>query len=99
MHAGKAPESTLPLLSEHAPMQTADVSQHTEASPGEAPAEQVPPPGSPPPSRRRGRRGVTTMEYLVMLSFILLVVIVGVQTFGSHVAGLFKTSKMNDNIT
>ena len=32
----------------------------------------------------------TSMEYLVMLSFILLVVIIGVQSFGGSVAALFK---------
>ena len=41
-------------------------------------------------SPRQGRRAATTMEYLVMLSFILLVVIVGIQSFGSSVANLFK---------
>jgi Flp pilus assembly pilin Flp len=42
------------------------------------------------PARRRKRRGATSMEYLVMLSFILLVVIIGIQSFGTSVAALFK---------
>jgi Flp pilus assembly pilin Flp len=39
---------------------------------------------------RQGRRAATSMEYLVMASFILVVLIVGVQSFGVSVARMFQ---------
>jgi Flp pilus assembly pilin Flp len=76
-------------------MQAPDDSRPLAAA-ADAPAEQpaAPDPASLPGARRRPacRRGATTMEYLVMLSFILLLVIVGVQSFGAHLSNLFKTS-------
>ena len=41
---------------------------------------------------RKPRRGVTTMEYLVMLSFILLAVILTVQGIGSMTGNLLGKS-------
>jgi Flp pilus assembly pilin Flp len=43
-----------------------------------------------PSGPRRGRGGTTTMEYLVMLSFILIVIIATIQSFGISVANLFQ---------
>jgi len=43
-------------------------------------------------SRRKRRRGATSMEYCVMASFILLVVIASVQAFGFTVGGLFTSN-------
>lgn len=39
---------------------------------------------SPPPvpDARRRRRGVTSMEYLVMLSFLFVAAMIGINTFG-----------------
>lgn len=39
--------------------------------------------------RRKRRRGATSMEYVVMASFILMVVIGAVQYFGYSVGNLF----------
>lgn len=41
---------------------------------------------------RQPRRGVTAMEYLVMLSFLLLAIILAVQHIGSVTKGLFQNS-------
>jgi Flp pilus assembly pilin Flp len=73
-------------------MQTDSVEAQREAPLGEAAAEPSATAEPPSPSRGQGRRGATSMEYLVMLSFILLVVIVGVQTFGSSLAALFRSN-------
>jgi Flp pilus assembly pilin Flp len=43
-------------------------------------------------SRRKGRRGATSMEYCVMASFILLVLIASVQALGFKVGGLFTAN-------
>jgi Flp pilus assembly pilin Flp len=48
-------------------------------------------PPTPPPPRAR-RKGVTAMEYLVVISFILTVVILTVQHLGGVTQGLFKNS-------
>ena len=45
-----------------------------------------------PTRRRKRRRGATSMEYCVMASFILLVVIAAVQSFGVHVGALFTSN-------
>ena len=39
---------------------------------------------------RRGRRAATAMEYLVVASFILVVLIAGVQHVGSMTRNLFR---------
>jgi hypothetical protein len=39
------------------------------------------------------RRGVTAMEYLVVISFILTVLILAVQGLGNVTRGLFKNSE------
>jgi Flp pilus assembly pilin Flp len=44
-----------------------------------------------PPSRKR-RRGATSMEYCVMASFILLVLIASVHALGIKVGGLFTSN-------
>ena len=61
------------------------VAQAPETSPAEQPSATR----RPTPARRRGRRGATSIEYAVMISFILLVVIAGIQTFGISVSKLF----------
>ena len=43
-------------------------------------------------SRRKRRRGATSMEYCVMASFILLVVIATVQALGFKVGALFTSN-------
>jgi Flp pilus assembly pilin Flp len=43
-------------------------------------------------SPRKKRRGATSMEYCVMASFILLVVIAAVQAFGFTVGGIFTSN-------
>jgi Flp pilus assembly pilin Flp len=43
-------------------------------------------------SRRKRRRGATSMEYCVMASFILLVLIASIQAFGIKVGGLFTSN-------
>jgi Flp pilus assembly pilin Flp len=43
-------------------------------------------------SRRKRRRGATSMEYCVMASFILLVLIASVQAFGFKVGSLFTSN-------
>lgn len=43
------------------------------------------------PVRRKGRRAATSMEYVVMASFILLVVIAAIQSFGFSVSKLFTS--------
>jgi Flp pilus assembly pilin Flp len=50
--------------------------------------------GDVPPSlsHRKRRRGATSMEYCVMASFILLVVIAAVQALGFTVGGLFTSN-------
>ena len=53
--------------------------------------EQPPETGRPSPPRRKKRRAATTMEYAVMLSFILLVVIAAIQSFGISVGKLFTS--------
>jgi len=58
-------------------------SQVPAVAEGDAPLE---------PSRRKRRRGATSMEYCVMASFILLVVIASVQAFGFSVGGLFTAN-------
>lgn len=45
--------------------------------------------GEAPRVRRKRRRGATSMEYVVMASFILMVVIGAVQYFGYSVGNLF----------
>jgi Flp pilus assembly pilin Flp len=58
-----------------------------------------PAPTAPRP-RRVKRRGVTAMEYCVMASFILAVVIIAVQHIGSLIAPNFtKASKGWNNTT
>jgi Flp pilus assembly pilin Flp len=43
-------------------------------------------------SRRKRRRAATSMEYCVMASFILMVLIASVQAFGFKVGGLFTSN-------
>jgi Flp pilus assembly pilin Flp len=43
-----------------------------------------------PERQRQRRRGATAMEYLVVASFILMVLIVTIQTLGVNVSNLFK---------
>ena len=45
----------------------------------------------PVPSRGKGRRA-TSMEYCVLASFILMVLIASVQAFGFKVGGLFTSN-------
>jgi len=40
-------------------------------------------------TRRRGRRAATTMEYAVVISFVLLVCIALIQSFGISVGKIF----------
>jgi len=47
------------------------------------------PPAGPRTRRRKGRRGATTMEYAVMISFVLLVCIAVIQGFGINVGKIF----------
>ena len=47
---------------------------------------------APSPPARRGRRAATSMEYVVMASFILMVVIGAVQYFGFSVGNLFTAN-------
>lgn len=47
----------------------------------------------------RKRQAVTAMEYLVMISFILVVVILTVQHLGSVASGLFGTSAKATNFS
>lgn len=47
---------------------------------------------APEVRHRRPRRGVTSMEYLVMLSFIIVVIIIVVQHLGGVTRGLFQTT-------
>jgi Flp pilus assembly pilin Flp len=43
-------------------------------------------------SRRKKRRGATSMEYCVMISFILLVLIATIQALGFTVGSLFTSN-------
>jgi Flp pilus assembly pilin Flp len=45
-----------------------------------------------PPVKRKRRRGATAMEYLVALSFIVVVLILAVQHIGSITGGLLGNS-------
>ena len=47
--------------------------------------------GGPPRPGRKRRRGVTSMEYVVMASFILMVLIGTVQYLGYGVGNLFTS--------
>jgi Flp pilus assembly pilin Flp len=58
--------------------------------PGKEPAGGEPAGAAPSPAPRQRRRGVTAMEYLVVASFILMVLIATIQLLGSHVGNLFK---------
>jgi hypothetical protein len=60
-----------------------------------------PPDGDSPCLEPTGprRRGVTAMEYLVAISFILIVLILGVQHLGSVTRGLLSNSAKATNLT
>lgn len=61
--------------------------------PGAAVNRRCPEPGSEAKTRSRSRRrGVTALEYLVCLSFILVVLIVAVQHIGAITGGMFSNS-------
>ncbi len=64
-------------------MQNSLAFRESTVAEGDAPRE---------PSRRKKRRGATSMEYCVMASFILLVLIASVQAFGFKVGGLFTSN-------
>ena len=64
-------------------MQLSLVSQEMAATAGEA---------SQVPSHRNRRRAATSMEYCVMVSFILLVLIASVHALGFTVGGLFTSN-------
>jgi Flp pilus assembly pilin Flp len=59
----------------------------TTGDPAAAVAQPAPHVELPP-----ARRGVTSMEYLVMLSFIFLAIILAVQGIGLVTSGLFQNS-------
>ncbi len=48
--------------------------------------------GKAPRGRRRKRRGATSMEYVVMASFILMVAVGAVRYFGYSVGALFTAN-------
>lgn len=59
------------------------------------PAQPLPKETSAPPGpvrKRRRRRGVTAMEYLVMASLVIVVVILAVQHIGNLAGGMFSNS-------
>jgi Flp pilus assembly pilin Flp len=64
-------------------MQLSLVSQKWTGADGVAPRERP---------RLKKRRGATSMEYCVMASFILLVLIASVQAFGFKVGSLFTSN-------
>jgi Flp pilus assembly pilin Flp len=45
-----------------------------------------------PPAFRKGRRGATSMEYVVVASFILVVLMAGVNALGFQVGSLFTSN-------
>jgi len=45
-----------------------------------------------PPELRKGRRGATSMEYVVVASFILVVLMAGVNSLGFQVGSLFTSN-------
>jgi len=55
--------------------------------------------GSPPPQEKRRRPGATAMEYLVAISFILVVLILAVQHLGFFTGGLMDNSAKATNFT
>jgi len=61
-------------------------------SPAPAPDAEPPVKDSQAPDQPRKRRGVTSMEYLVMISFILLALILAAQGVGVMTSGLFRNS-------
>jgi len=56
--------------------------------------------GSPPPEEKASHRpGATAMEYLVAISFILVVLILAVQHLGFFTGGLMGDSAKATNFT
>jgi Flp pilus assembly pilin Flp len=67
------------------PVPVAEPSSTADQQPSESSASEVAGPV-------RSRPGTTSMEYLVMLSFIFLAIILAVQGIGAVTGGLFKSS-------
>jgi hypothetical protein len=57
--------------------------------PAQEPADQTEPEAI---SRRRRRKGVTSLEYVVMISFILMLAIMAIQQVGLVTAGLLQSA-------
>jgi Flp pilus assembly pilin Flp len=72
------------------------VSPALPAEPTAAPAEKK---AMEKANKRKKRRGVTAMEYLVCISFILVVVIFTVQALGVNTGKLFNRSSNATNST